>query len=165
DQASQSLLRHTGKAVTRRREPGEAQVEPRRFHSCGDRLNRGVGSLNLSSSRFYLRLRRLHLGSGGHVVLRRVVEILLANGLLLRQRRVAIHIELGPDLICLNYGELRLGLSELRLCLGHLPVGLRELALPLIEDRLKRTGINLKQQLSLLDEGTFRVILFQKITG
>ena len=76
----------------------------------------------------------------------------------LGQRGVAIDVELGLALVRLGLHELRLACragcwparAALRLC---------QLALGLIERRLERPRINLKEQLPFPDEGTFRVAL------
>ena len=81
------------------------------------------------------------------IILRGVVQILLRDGLLLRERNVAVHIELRSALIRLALGELRFGLDQLRLGLRQLPVGLRKLPLRLIDRRLERPRIDLEQQL------------------
>ena len=72
-----------------------------------------------------------------------VVEVLLADRLLFGQRRVAIHVELGLDLI-------RLGLRELLLGIGELRFGL-------IQGRLESSRIDLKQQLSLSHKRAFLI--------
>ena len=51
----------------------------------------------------------------------------LRNRLLFRQRNVAVHVELGPALVCLGHGHLRLGLRHLGAGLDHL--GARDLPL------------------------------------
>ena len=115
----------------------------------------------------------LDLRLGNDIALHRVIKLLLRHCLLLRERRVFVHIELGPDLVGLRLRELRLrlqkltvGLRHLRLCLRNLRGGLlkltlelRDLAVGLIQRGLKRSGIDLKQQLPLLYERAFLVIL------
>ena len=71
--------------------------------------------------------------------------------MLLHERGVAVFVELGSHLICLGQGNLCFGLQKLRLCLRQLSVGLRELPQRVIERRLKRARINLKEQLVLPD--------------
>jgi len=56
--------------------------------------------------------------------LHRVIQILLRDGLLLRQWDIAIHIELRTTLVGLRLQELRLSLNQLRLGLRQLSVGL-----------------------------------------
>ena len=97
--------------------------------------------------------------------MRGVVEILLRDRLLLRERRVAIHIELSPALIGLRHRHLRFRLSQLRARLLQLALRLRELALRLVQRRLKRARIDLKQQLALSDEGAFGVGLLDEVAG
>ena len=165
DQRADLLLRDPGDAIDRRNEPRKSEVELRRFDRGLGGLDRGVGCLNLRPRGFDSGLCRLHLRLRGQIVLRGVVEILLRDGLLLGERDVAVHIELGSVLIRLGRRELRFRLSQLRLRLRQLSVGLRELSLGLIERGLKRPRIDLKQQLPLLDERTFGVILLQQIAG
>src|SRR5881409_3855842 len=62
----------------------------------------------------------IYLCLGGEIVLHRVVEILLRNGLLLRQWDIAIDIELRTTLVGLRLQELRLSLNELRFRLPEL---------------------------------------------
>ena len=83
-----------------------------------------------------MRLRGCHCGFGGQIILNGVVEILLAGGLLLGQRRVAVHVEFSSFLHRLRVSEL-----------GG---GLRQLSFGLIEHRLKRPRIDFKKQLALL---------------
>ena len=106
-----------------------------------------------------MRLGGLHLRLGRQVILRRVVQILLGDGLLLHQRNVPVRVQLGSYLIRLRHGNLRLGLSELRLGLRQLPGGLRQLPLRLIHHRLERPRIDFEQQLPGLYEGAFACIL------
>jgi hypothetical protein len=57
-------------------------------------------------------LSGLHLRLRGEVVLRGVIQVLLRDGLLLRQRSIAIHIQLRAALIRLRHGDLRFGLRN-----------------------------------------------------
>ena len=91
---------------------------------------------------------RSHCGFRGEVVLSGVVEILLARRLLLRQRSVTFHIELGADLNGFGIGKLRLSLSKL--------------SLGLVESCLKGPGINLKEELPLVDKRAFFIVLDRK---
>ena len=84
----------------------------------------GIGRLDLRLCGFDLRFCSIYLCLGGEIVLHRVVEILLRNGLLLRQWDIAIHIELRTTLVGLRLQELRLSLNELRFRLPELSVGL-----------------------------------------
>jgi hypothetical protein len=61
--------------------------------------------------------------------------------------------------------ELRLGLPDLALGLGHLRLRLFQLPLRLIERGLKRTRIDLEQQLALRDLGTFAIFLANKVAA
>ena len=99
------------------------------------------------------------------VGLRGVIEILLRDRLLLGERSVAILIQLRLALIRFGAGQLRLRLRPSRLGLGELRLGLRQLPLRLIDGRLERPGIDLKQQLALADEGAFGVVLREQIAG
>ena len=59
----------------------------------------------------------------------RVIQILLGDGLLLRERSVTIHVELRPALIRLRHGYLSLRLQQLSAGLLQLPLCLRQLSL------------------------------------
>ena len=72
-----------------------------------------------------------------------VIQILLADGFGLGQGSVFFYVQFALVLVRLRRSELRFSLNELRLCL-------RQLALGLIERRLERTGIDLKEQLAFL---------------
>jgi len=107
----------------------------RHLHEADANISAVVGPGHL-----YLRLRRsdrcrgrLHLRLRSHVRLSGVVEVLLGDGLLPRERDVAVLIKLGFGLIRLRHLHLRLGLRELRLRLRKLPVGLRQLSERLID--------------------------------
>src|SRR5260370_28845330 len=91
-----------------------------------------------------LRLGGLYSGFGGEIRLDSVVELTLGNGTLLRQRRVAIHIELG---------------------LARLGLGLRELRLGLVEHGLKRARVDLEKDLPLPDERSFLIGLVDNVSG
>ena len=84
-----------------------------------------------------LGLRRL-------LVLHRVVEFLLADGLFFRQRPVALHVERVLFLRGPGYRQLRLGL---------------------IERGLERRGINLEQHLPVGNRAAFRVAAAQQIAA
>ena len=79
----------------------------------------------------------------------RVVEVLLRNGLLLRQRSVAIHIQLSAALVRFRHRDLRLGLDQLGARLGELALRFGEGPLP-DRARLETARVNLKKQLALL---------------
>src|SRR5579863_1458713 len=79
-----------------------------RLHVGGCRCDLSLGCLDLSFGSLELSLR-------GHVVLRGVVEILLGDGLLLRQRCIAFYVKLSTALIRFRHGHLRFGLGKLRL--------------------------------------------------
>src|SRR5713101_6567719 len=131
DQGAHLKLGLSSNAINGRNEPGKIEVDLGRFHSS-------LSGLDLRFSCGHRCLRR-------HVVLNGVVQILLAGGLLLRQRNVAVHVKLGPALHCLSIGKNGLGL--------------RQLPLGLIERRLKGTRVDLEEQLPLLDECAFLVAL------
>ena len=73
-----------------------------------------------------------------------VVQFLLADGLFLRERRVALHVQ---------FRFAQLGLVLLEFGLG------------LVQGGLKRARVNLKQQIAFLHLAAFGVILRQQITG
>ena len=83
------------------------------------------------------------------------VQILLGNRVLLRERGVAVFVELRLALVRLGARQLRLGLLILRLGLSQLAVRLRELPARLIRRRLKRSRIDFEKQLTLFNEGAF----------
>jgi len=80
----------------------------------------------------------------------RVVEILLACRLLLHERRIALHVEFCAALH--------------RLCVGQHCFRLSQLPLGLIERCLKRTRINLKQELALFNESALLISLLQQVS-
>ena len=126
-QRTHLLLRDSRDAVDGRREPRESEVDLRGFDRGLGRLHGGVGGSDLRLGGFHLRRRRLHLRLRGRVVLGGVVQILLGDGLLLRERRVAVHIELRAALIRFRHRDLRFGLGQLRARLAQLPLRLRKL--------------------------------------
>ena len=67
------------------------------------RQDRGLRRLNPSVS-------RLDQSLSGKICLDRIVEILLGNGFLLRERDVAVHVELSLALISVGLGDLSVGL-------------------------------------------------------
>src|SRR5690242_17053351 len=97
-----------------------------------------MSCLDLGFGRGHCRLRR-------HVVLDSVVQVLLAGGLLFRQRSVAVDIKFGPALH--------------RLSVGKRGLRLRQLPFGLIERRLKGARVDLEQQLPLSDKCAFLVAL------
>ena len=66
----------------------------------------------------------------------------------LRERCVAIHIELDTPLIGLRHRHLRFRLCQLRARLLQLALRLRQPALGLIQCGLEGAGIDLEQQLA-----------------
>jgi hypothetical protein len=91
------------------------------------------------------------------------IQILLGNGLLLRQRSVTIYIELRPALIRLRDGDLGFGLQLLSARLLKLPLCLRQQTFTLVHHRLKRARVDLEEQLTLFYESPFLVRLLEKI--
>src|SRR5438477_5118599 len=96
DQSSYLELRLARNAIDRCGEPGELEVDPRRFDG-------GLRSLNLGFGSF-------HACYGGEIVLNRVVEILLGSSLLFGQRSVPLDIKLGAALHGFGVGKLGFGL-------------------------------------------------------
>ena len=136
------------------------------------RFDRGLGGLNcggrgrdLRLGGFHLRFGRLKLRLGRDVVLRGIVEILLRDRLLLRERRVAIDVKLDSPLVGLRHRNLRFRLSQLGARLFQLALGLRQLSFRLFQRRLERPGVDLKQQLAALDESALGVFLLDQVTG
>ncbi len=156
-------LRDPGNAVNGGCEMGKTQVDLCGFDRGSRRLDSSARRRDLGLRGRHLSRRRLHLRFCGEVVLGRVIQILLGDGLLLRERGVTIDIELRPALIRFRHGYLSLRLQLLSARLLQLPLCLRQLSFRLIHDRLKRARIDLKEQLALLNEGTFFVRLLQKI--
>ena len=118
-----------------------------------------------ASRGFHLRFGGLHLRLGREIVLRGVVQVLLRDGLLLRERNVAVHIQLRSHLIGFGHRHLRLRLSELRIGLRQLSGGAGQLPFRLIQHCLERPRIDLKQKLPLFHERAFGVFLLQQVTG
>ena len=71
-----------------------------------------------------------------------IVQLALRNGVRLRLGNIPLHIQLSG--------------AELRLGLGKLGFGL-------IQHGLKRTGINLKQHIALVNQGTFAIVLLNEV--
>jgi hypothetical protein len=65
----------------------------------------------------------------------------------------------------LRLGQLRFSLCNLRFRLFELTLELRHLSVGLIESRLEWPRIDLKQELTLLHERAFFVILSQQVAG
>ena len=86
----------------------------------------------------------LNSGLGLHLRSRFCVKLALGNGPLLDEARVALHID-----VCQ---------IELRPCLGQLP-------LRLVEHRLERPRVNLKQHIALVDVGAFLVVLADEVAA
>jgi hypothetical protein len=97
--------------------------------------------------------------------LNRIIEVLLRNGLLLCERRVAIKTELRATLVGLGNDHLGFGLCQLGARLLQLPICLRELALSLAQRSLERSCIDLEKKLALRDERVLFVSLFDQIAG
>src|SRR5437016_5622770 len=131
DQGAHLKLGLSSYAVDGRNEPREIEVDLSRFHG-------GFSGLDLSFGGGHRCLRR-------QVVLNGVVQILLASGLLFRQRGVAVDIKFGPALH--------------RLSVGKRGLGLRQLPFGLIERRLKGTRVDLEEPLPLPDECPFLIAL------
>jgi hypothetical protein len=108
--------------------------------------------LYLGLGRFDLRRRRLDLRLRREIVLHGVVKILLSDRVLLRERSVAVFVELRLALVRFGARQLRLGLLILRLGLCELAVRLRELPLRLIRCRLQRSRVDFEKELTLFDE-------------
>ena len=123
DQIADLRQRDSREAVNRRSDFGEAEIQLRVF--------------NGGFVRFDLCLRR-------QVRLNCVVQFLLADGLFLRERRVALHVQF-------RFARLRLVL--------------RKFGLGLIQRGLKRARINLKQQIAFFHLAAFGVVLREQITG
>ena len=110
-------------------------------------------------------LRRGHLRLQRLVGLPGVVQILLCDGLLLGQWNVAILVHLRLALVGFRARELRLCLNQSGSGLRQLCLGLRQLSDCLIGRGLQRPRVDLKQQLSFADEGTFGVVLREQVSG
>src|SRR5215469_1412914 len=122
-------------AIDRRYEPRKVEV-----NLCS--LDGGLSSLDLGFGGF-------NAGNRCGVVLDGVVEILLGCSLLFGQWSVSLDVKLGATLH--------------RFCVGKLSFRLRQLAFFLVQRRLKRPGVDLKKKLSLLDERTLLIPLYQQI--
>ncbi len=112
-------LRHARQTIHRRSDAGEIEIQLRAFQ-------RGFVRFNL---RF-----------GRQIRLQGVVQFLLADGLFLRERRVALHVQFR--------------LSQLRLVL-------RQLGLRLVQGGLEGARVNLEQPIALFYPAAFGVILRQ----
>src|SRR6516162_6345939 len=96
DESTHLELRLACNAIDRCDEPGELEVDPRRFDGSLRSLNLGFGSF--------------HACYGGEIVLNRVVEILLGSSLLSGQRSVPLDIKLSAALYGFDVGKLSFGL-------------------------------------------------------
>jgi hypothetical protein len=157
--------RLSGDPRDRRHKLREFEVHLRCLHRGFRTGNGGCGHLNLRPRGFHCSFGRLDLSLRGHVGLGGIVEVLLGDGLLLRERDVAVLVELGLGLIRFRHQDLRLCLRELRLRLRALPVGLSQSTESLIERCLERPRIDFEKQLTLGDERTLGVILFEQVAG
>ena len=93
-----------------------------------------------------------------------IVQILLGDGVVAEERRVAIHIQLDPVLVCFGDRDFRLRLGELCARLRQLALRLRQPPFGLIQIRLKWPWIDLEKQLTLADERALGIFLFYEIT-
>ena len=83
----------------------------------------------------------------------------------LRERRIAVFVELRLTLVRFGARQLRFRLLKLRLSLRQLAVRLGELSPRLIRRGLKWTRIDLEKQLALPDERAFRIVLREEVAG
>src|SRR5215472_618947 len=134
-QSTHLELRLPCNAIDRCDEPGELEVDPRRF-------DRSLRSLNLGFGSF-------HACYGREIVLNRVVEILLRSSLLSGQRSVPLDIKLGAALYGLGAGKLGFGLCQL--------------TFGLVQCCLKWPWVDLEKELSFLDKGTLLITLLDQV--
>ena len=127
----------TGDAGDERADLGEAEVEPGGIDLC---LGGGDGGLGGGDGGLPLRF--------GLLV---VVKLRLGDGALFGERGVTLDVDLRE--------------AELRLCLAELALGLPDLTLGLLEDGLEGAGIDLEEDLALLDGGAFLVELANEVAG
>jgi len=73
----------------------EAGIDLRPLHRRLGGFHRRVGSFNCALA-VRRRLRGFDLGPGNPVILHGVVEVLLRDRLLFRERRIFVHVLLGP---------------------------------------------------------------------
>jgi hypothetical protein len=122
DQVADLHLREAHDAIDQRRDVREIQVQLRLLH---------------------LRLGRLHQCFGREIGLDVIVQLLLRNGVFLRQRYLAVDIVLGSARLCHVLGELSLGL---------------------VEHGLKRAHVDLEQDLTFADERAFFIRLADDVS-
>ncbi len=131
DEIADLCGRDSGNPVHQRVDFGEAEIQfggsNVRFGCLDRRLVRGN--------------QRLILLLGLNVV----IQLALRDGVNLRERRIALHIDLRQ--------------AELGLRLGELTFRLRELSLRLFESGLERSRINLKENVALVYGRAFAVVL------
>ena len=84
------------------------------------RLHRGFGGLDGGFVGLNRALRGLHLSFGLGLGLGVVIQLALRNGVSLRERRVALHVDLAQQQLSMRLRQLSFGLREL-------PLRLREL--------------------------------------
>src|SRR5580692_257017 len=128
-------LRLASNTVNGRDESSEIEIDLCRFY-------RGFVGFDLCLGSFYGC-------DGGEIVLNRIIEVLLAGGLLFRQWLVALDIKLGAALYCLRVGQSGL-------CLG-------KLAIRLIERCLKRPRVDLEKKLPGFDKRAFLIALLEQV--
>ena len=144
-------LRNTGDAVNRGNNACETEVDTGGF-DCG------FADLDLSLRSSNGSFCGLHLVFVGEVRLVCIVEVLFADRIDLCQRSVLVYIELAHLLVRLGCSELRLVLNQLRLCLS-------QLRLCLVKRRLEWSRIDLEEELSLPDVGSFLIFPSEQIAG
>ena len=151
-------MRDTGDPVDGRGESRESEINARRFDRGRGGLDGGRRSRDLCLVCFDLRLCRLQLRLGGHVVLSGIVEILFGDGVVAEERRVAIHIQLHAMLVGFGDGDFRFSLCELCARLRQLALRLRKPPFGLIQVRLKWPWIDLEKHLALAERTNPRYI-------
>ena len=110
DQVADLGLSDAGDAVNGRSDFGETQIELGSLHRGFGRRDRSFGGHDRGLGRLDPGTGGLDLGLSGEIGLDGIIEFLVGDRLLLGQRGVAIHVELGLALIRLGLCELRLGL-------------------------------------------------------
>ena len=105
--------------------------------------DRTLREAEIQLRRFHCRLGRLHSGFGLRLLLDFVVQLAPRNRARFGQWRVAVHVDRRERQLCLGLPELPFGL---------------------VQCRLKRTRIDLEQNLALFDLRAFAVILADQIS-
>ena len=143
---------------------GETEVQLGLFNRCLRARHGGFSSDDVRLGGCDICLGRLDAGTRRKLHPDRIVQVLLAHGILLSQRPDARQIGFcrGPARLLLR--DFGFGLLKCGPGLLHAPFGLVQDRLRVGKGRLVLPPIDLKEHLSLADEIAFLVVLFDQIS-